>query len=256
MLRKERDSMNNKRPQNKTVLVIDDECDLRKTLRLGLEAEGFDVVDAANQDEALCCLASHEIDIVTLDLGLGPDGGFGFARELREQRNIPVILVTGRTTPQDRVRGLENGADDYITKPFHFREIVMRLEQVLRRYELEANRGGEDMPGLIDFDHCVFDTRRRHVRKINGDDVDLTETELQLLEIFVQNPGRVLSRDDISLRLRGHEWSPLDRTIDGHVARLRRKLEPNGEGPQLIKSVRGVGYVFTGDVRPVTEASD
>lgn len=253
MLRKEHGTMNNNRPRNRTVLVIDDESDLRKTLRLGLESEGFSVIDAADQDEALRCVATLKIDIVTLDLGLGPDGGFSFARELREKRNIPVILVTGRAKPQDRVRGLENGADDYITKPFHFREIVMRVEQVLRRYELEADRNGYDLPDLVDFDHCIFDTRRRHVRKINGDDLDLTDTELRLLEIFVQNPGRVLSRDDISLGLRGHEWSPLDRTIDGHVARLRRKIEPEGEGPQLIKSVRGVGYVFTGEVRPVTE---
>jgi DNA-binding response OmpR family regulator len=131
----------------------------------------------------------------------------------------------------------------------------MRINQVLRRYELEENNHPGDIPEKIDFDHCVFDTRKRAVHKIGGDDLDLTETELRLLEIFVRRPGRVLSRDDISLSLRGQEWSPLDRTIDGHVARLRRKIEPESDSPNLIKSVRGVGYVFTGDVKPVT-ASD
>ncbi|MRU16116.1 response regulator transcription factor [Roseovarius sp. A21] len=240
---------------NKTVLVVDDEHDLRLTLRKGLEADGFKVIEAADRNEALRGIKNYGVDIVTLDLGFGPDDGFSFARELREQRNVPVILVTGRSDPQDRVRGLENGADDYITKPFHFREIVMRINQVLRRYELEENHQPTDIPEKIDFDHCVFDTRKRFVHKNNGDDLDLTETELRLLEIFVRRPGRVLSRDEISLSLRGQEWSPLDRTIDGHVARLRRKIEPESDSPNLIKSVRGVGYVFTGDVKPVT-ASD
>jgi len=243
-------------PHTRTVLVIDDERDLRMTMRLGLEAEGFTVIEASTQQDALNVIDENEISIVTLDLGFGPDDGFSFARELRERRNIPVIVVTGRSDPQDRVRGLENGADDYITKPFHFREIVMRIEHVLHRYELETDRNGTQMPSQIDFDHCIFDTRRRQVRKTDGDDLELTETELRLLEIFVSNPGRVLSRDDISLGLRGHEWSPLDRTIDGHVARLRRKLEPNTETPQLIKSVRGVGYVFTGEIRSLEEAAD
>ena len=243
-------------PHTRTVLVIDDERDLRMTMRLGLEAEGFTVIEASTQQDALNVIDENEISIVTLDLGFGPDDGFSFARELRERRNIPVIVVTGRSDPQDRVRGLENGADDYITKPFHFREIVMRIEHVLHRYELEAGRNGTEVPSQIDFDHCIFDTRRRHVRKIDGDDLELTDTELRLLEIFVSNPGRVLSRDDISLSLRGHEWSPLDRTIDGHVARLRRKLEPNTESPQLIKSVRGVGYVFTGEIRYLEEVAD
>ncbi len=238
---------NNKR----TVLVVDDESDLRMTLRLGLEAEGYEVIEASDRRTALSQLEKHDVDLVTLDLGLGPDEGFSFARDLREKKNVPVILVTGRADPQDRVRGLENGADDYITKPFHFREIVMRIEQVLRRYELEESQQAEHVPKQIDFDHCVFDTHKRFVRKTNGDDLDLTETELRLLEIFVRHPGRVLSRDEISLNLRGQEWSPLDRTIDGHVARLRRKIETDTDGPQLIKSVRGVGYVFTGEVKPV-----
>src|SRR6056297_3774713 len=146
-------------PHTRTVLVIDDERDLRMTMRLGLEAEGFTVIEASNQREALRAIGENEISIVTLDLGFGPDDGFSFARVLREQRNIPVILVTGRAKPQDRVRGLENGADDYITKPFHFREIVMRVEQVLRRYELEAGHNGHNLPELVDFDHCIFDTR-------------------------------------------------------------------------------------------------
>lgn len=235
----------------KTVLVVEDERDVRESLRNGLQHEGFDVIEADSRCKALDMIRRTPVDLVTLDLCLGADDGLGLAREMRELRNVPIIIVTALGDPQDRVRGLENGADDYITKPFHFSEVVMRMTAVLRRYELEASASaGADIPQLLDFDHCVFDTRRRSVRKLDGRPVDLTETELRLLELFIRHPGRVLSRDEISLTLRGQVWSPLDRTIDGHVARLRRKIDPGLDEPMLIRSVRGVGYVFTGEVVP------
>ncbi|WP_050774242.1 response regulator transcription factor [Roseobacter sp. AzwK-3b] len=242
-----------------TVLVVEDERDVRACLRTGLQDRGFDVLEAESRDSALDMIRRNPVDLVTLDLCLGADDGLELARELREARNVPIIIVTALAAPQDRVRGLENGADDYITKPFHLSEVVMRMTKVLRRYELEASASadsGPDLPHLLDFDHCVFDTRRRFVRKLDGRPIDLTDTELRLLELFVRHPGRVLSRDEISLALRGQAWSPLDRTIDGHVARLRRKIDPGHDEPLLIRSVRGVGYVFTGEVCPETDPDD
>lgn len=243
----------------KTVLVVDDERDVRASLRSGLQDRGFDVLEADSRDGALDLIRRKPVDLVTLDLCLGSDDGLELARELRAARNVPIIIVTALGAPQDRVRGLENGADDYITKPFHLSEVVMRMNTVLRRYELEASASADTGPGaprMLDFDHCVFDTRRRSVRKRDGRHIDLTETELRLLELFVRHPGRVLSRDEISLSLRGQAWSPLDRTIDGHVARLRRKIDPGHDEPLLIRSVRGVGYVFTGEVGPETDPGD
>jgi len=235
----------------KTVLVVEDERDVRASLRCGLQDQGFGVIEADSRNKALDMIRRHPVDLVTLDLCLGSDDGLDLARDLRELRNVPIIIVTALGDPQDRVRGLENGADDYITKPFHFSEIAMRINAVLRRYELEASAStGTETLQMLDFDHCVFDTRRRFVRKRDGRHIDLTETELRLLELFIRHPGRVLSRDEISLTLRGQAWSPLDRTIDGHVARLRRKIDPGHEEPLLIRSVRGVGYVFTGEVVP------
>lgn len=234
---------------DKTLLVVDDDLDVRASMLDGLREQGFGVIEADSRDTALEVIRATPVDLVTLDLCLGADDGLDLAREIRALRNVPIIIVTALGDPADRVRGLENGADDYITKPFLLSEIVMRITNVLRRYELEAaSAPGAEIPPVLDFDHCVFDTRRRLVRKRDGGHIDLTDTELRLLELFVRHPGRVFSRDEISLALRGQAWSPLDRTIDGHVARLRRKIDHGHDEQLLIRSVRGVGYVFTGDV--------
>lgn len=234
---------------DKTLLVVDDDRDVRASMLDGLRDQGFGVIEAECRDRALQVIRASPVDLVTLDLRLGADNGLDLAREIRALRNVPIIIVTALDGPRDRVRGLENGADDYVTKPFLLSEIVMRINNVLRRYELEAaSAPGAETPPVLDFDHCVFDTRRRLVRKRDGGHIDLTDTELRLLELFVRHPGRLFSRDEICFTLRGQAWSPLDRTIDGHVARLRRKIDHGHDEPLLIRSVRGVGYVFTGEV--------
>jgi two-component system phosphate regulon response regulator OmpR len=235
--------------QKTTVLVVDDEAEVRSVLRSGLTAEGFTVVEAADRAGMLAALDEQPVDVVTLDLTLGADDGLELANILRGKVNIPVLMITGRGDPFDRVRGLECGADDYILKPFHVKEVVLRIERILERYRHEVAADH-----TVSFDHSNFDLRRRVVRHANGETVPLTGVELQLLDLFVRHPGRVLSRDEISQALHGRDWTPYDRTIDTHVARLRRKIEPPGEAPSLIRSVRGVGYVFTGEVT-TTEVS-
>ena len=233
------------------LLVVDDEPEVRLILRKGLEAEGFAVVEAGDRAASLLCLQNHPIDLITLDLKLGGQDGFAFAREIRASRNIPIIMITGCDTPLDRVTGLELGADDYIAKPFHIREVVIRVRRVLATYGLvDAAPPKDSPPERYIFDGLFLDVRKHEVRSASGDFIELTETEFRLLELFVKHPGRVLSRDEITQMLRGHNWSPLDRVIDGHVSRLRRKLEiPSGEEPRFIKSVRGVGYVFANEVK-------
>lgn len=232
------------------ILVVEDDAALRAILREAFEAEGIVVFEAADKAALLRNLETESIDLITLDLALGQDDSLELARQIRAVRNIPIIMITGRGAPIDRVTGLEHGADDYISKPFHIREVLLRINNVLRRYKRE-----EGMPKAREgrrhaFDRGVLDSAKREVRKADGTVLDLTDREFDLLELFLKHPARVLSRDEILRRLQGREWSPLDRTIDGHVARLRRKIEPAGEAPTLIKSVRGVGYVFTGDVKP------
>jgi len=227
----------------RTILVVDDEPEVRKVLRIGLEAEGYRILEASNRDELFDAVQAETVDLITLDLMLGGEDGLDIARTLRATQNIPVLIITGRASPDDRVLGLESGADDYIVKPFRVREVVLRIRKALETYEHEVTGQGN-----LRFDDSAFDLKRRVVRHLNGSPVELTGIELSLLELFVRHPGRILSRDDISRALFGRDWEPLDRTIDGHVTRLRHKIDPPDEGPSLIRSVRGIGYVFTGEV--------
>jgi two-component system, OmpR family, response regulator len=233
------------------ILVVDDEPEVRRILRQGFEAEGFSVVEAADKISCLQSLKKYPVKLITLDLKLQNENGLELALEIRTRRNVPIIMITGLDTPLDRLTGLEYGADDYITKPFHIREVIIRVRRVLATYGLAGDKapGGGETRSLY-FEGLVFDARKRQVRTTGGASVELTETELQLLETFLRYPGRVLSRDELTRALRGHDWSPLDRMVDGHVSRLRRKVDADSEDePRFIKSVRGVGYVFTGEVR-------
>jgi DNA-binding response OmpR family regulator len=225
-----------------TLLVVDDEQSVRETLRAGFEGEGWTVLEASDSATAIKLLEHHPVDLITLDLFLRDEDGFVLAAELRARRNIPVLIISGGGQPFDRVKGLELGADDYVVKPFHIREVILRVNRILDNY-----RNAVEVD-VVAFDNFQFDMRRRQVTDGNGALVDLTGMELDLLELFVRHPGRVLTRDDISHALFEREWSPHDRTIDGHIARLRRKIEPPGDAPSLIRSVRGIGYAFSTDV--------
>ncbi len=232
------------------ILVVDDEPEVRRVLRQGLEADNFTVVEAGDKAGCLESLQSHPIKLITLDLKLGGQDGLGLTREIRASRNVPIIMITGLDAPLDRVTGLEHGADDYITKPFHIREVVIRVRRVLAIYGLLDGDPKNALNQFYAFEDLRLNIHKQELRSASGVLIDLTETELRLLELFVTHPGRVLSRDEITQMLRGHGWSPLDRLIDGHVSRLRRKIDSEGEEePKLIRSVRGVGYVFTGEVR-------
>jgi two-component system, OmpR family, response regulator len=239
-------------PDAKTVLVVDDEPEVRGVLRHALQRERFAVLEASNRQDALKVFAETQIDLVTLDLKLGHSDGLQLAREMRGIRNVPLVMITGKDSQIDRIVGLERGADDYIVKPFNLRETMLRIHNVFKHYEAPlvplAGGGPAAGPRLRAFDHCVLDLVKRELRSIDGDLIDLTETEFRLLTLFVENPTRVLSRDELARIVLGHEWSPLDRTLDGHVARLRRKLEGSMDEPGIIKSVRGVGYVFASEV--------
>lgn len=236
------------------VLVVDDEPAIRSILRSGLEAEGYGVSEASGKASLQRCLETVPINLITLDLNLAGEDGLQLARMVRAQRNVPIIMITGKGEPVDRIAGLEQGADDYIVKPFHIREVLMRIRNVLHRYELEAGstRGGKIVDAEVEryeFEAGVLKVERRELRAANGGMIDLTDAEFDLLVIFLRRPARILSRDELTDLLKGHPWSPDDRTIDGHVARLRRKIDSQGEMPRLIRSVRGIGYVFTGDVQ-------
>lgn len=238
-----------------TILIVDDEPQVRELLRTGLEAEGFHVLEAADGRKAMELTGCHDVSLITLDLKLGGEDGLKFARELRTARNTPIIMITGKGDAIDRIVGLELGADDYIPKPFLMREVIARIRAVLRRYVSSATpvsaggSGGDDNNERFAFDGWTVDMARRDVHDPAGKRRDLTTAEFNLLAVFLHKPGRVLSRDELMDLLKGHEWTPMDRSIDALVARLRKKLEPESERPLLVKTVRGVGYVFAGNVK-------
>lgn len=238
-------------PANR-ILIVDDEPEIRTLLRTAFEAEGFVVSEAADGRQAMAALDAAPVGLVTLDLKLGGEDGLKVARELRAARNVPIIMITGKGDAVDRIVGLELGADDYIPKPFIMREVIARVRAVLRRYAAGSEGVGEgssDEGKRYSFDGWTVDLTRRAVRDPEGVMRDLTTSEFNLLALFVQKPGRVLTRDELMDLLKGHDWTPMDRSIDALVARLRKKLEPDSEQPQLVKTVRGIGYVFAGSVK-------
>ena len=233
----------------KTILVVDDEPQIRVVLKALFEREGFAVVEAANGAETLDRLKAGDISLVTLDVGLADEDGFALAREIRTRLDVPIVMISGKVDEIDRIVGLELGADDYIVKPFNLREVLARVRAVLRRYEPRGAapvRAGER--ARLHFDGWQMDLGARQVIDGRGGSIELTTAEFNLLALFVERPQRVLSRDQLLDLLKGQEWSPYDRSIDTLVARLRKKIEKEPDRPGLVKTVRGVGYVFTADV--------
>ncbi len=219
------------------VLVVDDERKIRELVRSYLERAGIDVVTTGSGAEALDLAARARPDLVVLDLGLPDVPGDEVARELRDRGDTPILMLTARATEADRVRGLELGADDYITKPFSPRELVLRVQAVLRRGRSEVADG----PGAYGGGELVLDADRHEVR-VRGTAVAVTPTEWRLLDALARNPGRVYSRYELINQVRGYEFEGYERTIDSHVKNLRRKIELDPGRPRLVETVVGVGY--------------
>lgn len=231
------------------ILAVDDDPKIRRMLVRYFEDEGYRIEAVADGAAMRQRLKSESIDIILLDIVLnGGENGLALAREICAETDVPVIMLTGRNDVVDRIVGLEVGADDYIAKPFHLREVLARVRTVLRRQRAAAVPGAVPDEEVVAFDNLQIDFRRRRLATADGTEVALTTAEFDLLRVFVQHAGRVLARDTLMNLLRGHAWQAFDRTIDAQVARLRKKIEHDSAHPELIKSVRGIGYVFTGKI--------
>jgi two-component system OmpR family response regulator len=234
--------------------VVDDEPDITLLLANYLKGHGFRASQLHTGAALFELMAADPPALVLLDLGLGADDGLAIARRLREHWRCGLVIVTGRGDAVDKVVGLEIGADDYVTKPFDLRELLARVKAVLRRLEPAAAAAAAAPPAARSrwqFAGWSLDPAARTLTGADGADVALTTGEFELLCAFAKHPGRVLSRDFLLECTRGREAGPFDRTIDVQVGRLRRKIEADPENPQIIKSVRGAGYVL---VAPVAAA--
>ena len=241
-----------------SILVVDDDRKIRTLLRNVLEDEGFHVQEAETGAQIQQVLASGPVNLITLDIHLGSESGLDLARMIRATSQVPIIMVTGKDDVIDRVVGLEVGADDYISKPFHVREVIARIRSVLRRAAAvtEAPIFEDTADGLrYCFDGLTAIPDQLEVIDRDGTDCALTSGDFKLLEVFLSRPKRVLSRDQLMDLTGGIEWSPLDRTIDNQVARLRKKIERDPTEPRLIKTVRGMGYTFACEVQVVQPRS-
>lgn len=237
--------------------VLDDEVDITRLLGHYLTSQGFRVTELHSGGALMELMGRDAPALVLLDLGLPGEDGFAIARQLREHWHCGLVIVTGRGDAIDKVVGLEVGADDYITKPFDLRELVARIKAVLRRIEpaqLRAAAPAAAPPAApaektrLRFAQWLLDTAARRLSDEQGRDMPLTSGEFDLLSVFARAPGRVLSRDYLLEQTRGRSAGPFDRTIDVQVGRLRRKLEVDPEDPQIIKSVRGAGYILVPQV--------
>ena len=220
------------------ILVVEDESKLRDFVRGYLEREGHQVLTTPSGAEAITLAREHRPDLVLLDLRLPDVPGEEVAREIRSLSQVPILMLTAKAAEEDRVRGLEAGADDYVTKPFSPRELVLRVRAILRRSPVLRDDGGIGSYGngelLID--------EARHEARVRGELVELTPTEWALLLALSTTPGRVYSRYELINRVRGYEYEGYERAIDSHVKNLRRKIERDPHEPHIVETVLGGGY--------------
>lgn len=229
--------------------VLDDEVEITQLLAGYLRGHGYRVSTVHSGRALMALMACDPAVLVLLDLGLPGEDGLSIARQLREQWRCGLVIVTGRGDAVDKVVGLEIGADDYVTKPFDLRELLARIKAVLRRMvpetpATEALASNAVDPDKLRFAGWELDTAARCLTNPLGADVALTSGEFDLLRAFAEHAGRVLSRDFLLGQTRGREAGPFDRTIDVQVGRLRKKIEADAENPNIIKSVRGAGYIM------------
>lgn len=229
------------------ILVVEDDAFVQKALRMYLEGEGYRISTCDNGEDMHAIMASDPADLAIMDLKLPNDDGFELTRQLRDKYSVGIIILTSKDDSVDRVVGLEIGADDYVTKPWDERELLARIRSVMRRVTERRNneRGGNDgEQRFATFNGWTLNLDSRELRSENDAKIELTSGEFSLLNEFIDKAGRVLSRDHLLSAIYKRDWEPFDRSIDVLVTRLRHKIEADSRHPEIIKTVRGTGYMF------------
>jgi len=239
---------------DKHILVVEDEAITRAKLVGYFQHAGYQVSEAENKAQMNLVLEKHHVDLIMLDINLPDEDGLMITRNLRSHSNVGIVLVTGRTDSIDKIIGLEMGADDYVTKPFELRELLVRVKNILWRISLAEQAPAvsqaleaEEEDDLFRFGQCSFDIPKRKLIK-NNIPIKLTKAEYDILVAFVANPSRVLSRERLLNLIEHRVDAPNDRTIDVLVRRLRNKIEDNPKDPQIFTTIHGEGYLFAADI--------
>ena len=230
------------------ILIVDDDADIRSLLAEYLGEQGWHIITAADGDEMQQTLDNAAIDLIVLDLTLPGSDGLTLCRDLRAHSTIPVIMLTARSAPLDRILGLEMGADDYLCKPFEPRELLVRIRNILRRSQSAPN----EVSGTSTkwhFADWTLDETTRQLQSSAGLVVMLSGGEYRLLKVLLERPNRALNRDQLLSLTQGRETDPLDRSIDLHISRLRQKLGDDARAPKLIKTLRNEGYLLAATVK-------
>lgn len=237
--------------QVRTVLIVDDEPEIRTALTNYLSGEGFAVHTAENGTEMKGVLDESSVDLVLLDLGLRNESGLDLLKEITTETGVAVVILTGKSDPIERVVGLELGADDYIVKPFLQRELLARINAVLRRVGSRQSNVPQKpaaAPRQIRINNWNLDLRLRQVETQDGTRIELTGTEFDLLTALARNVGEAMSRDQLSMAALNRSWEPSDRSVDIHIYNLRRKLSGNNGKDDSIVTVRNYGYTLAAEV--------
>lgn len=226
------------------ILVVDDDPEIREAVGEYLELRRFKVSLAGNGDEMQQVLQELPIELILLDIGLPGADGIELVRRIKSSFRGGIIMLTGHGEPEDRVLGLESGADDYIVKPFNFRELLARIHSVLRRLHSPGDPPPEASANLVRFGNWTFDTRNRTLQGADGSRPELSAGELDILALLAERADTAVSRNDILAASSHRDWNPLDRSIDVRITRLRKKLEQDPAKPTLIRTARNIGYIL------------
>ena len=233
-------------PRRVHILIVDDDPDIRDTVREYFELKGYDVSGADCGEAMEQMLEKRPADVVLMDLNLPGEDGLALTRKLRESTPVAIIMLTAAGETVDRVLGLEMGADDYLAKPFDLRELLARVKSVLRRSTAPSMQGiaVDARPEMVRMGACMLDLAAHRLFGPDGTEIALTSMEFDLLQAFARNPDRVLSRDRLLDLAHNKDPDVFDRSIDVRIARIRRKVETDPDKPQILKTVRGAGYIF------------
>lgn len=230
------------------ILIVDDEEELRDVVHALLELNGFDVIEAGNVKEMYSQLSSHNVSLILLDIGLPEIDGLTTLKELRPENDIPIVLLTGKEDINYKVVGLELGADDYITKPFHSHELVARIKNILRRTNASKNvsAGSEYQHEVVSFDGWKLNKSSQILINPDDEEIMITSHEFAILNALINSAGRTLSREQLLDKVSpvSRDYMPYDRSLDVMIAKLRKKLGDSAKMPRIIRTIRQAGYMF------------